>query len=41
MGSDLSYEDMSNRDINENIYNLLGDEIINDQDYYTLIKSKK
>ena len=42
MGSDLSYEDMSNRDINENIYNLLGDEIINNQDYYILeIKPRK
>ena len=36
MGSDLSYEDMSNRDINENMYKLLGDEILNNKNYYIL-----
>ena len=42
MGSDLSYEDMSNRNINDNTYNLLGNEVIDDQDYHILeIKPKK
>ena len=36
MGSDLSYEDMSNRDVNENKYNLLGSELIDNQDCYIL-----
>ncbi len=36
MGSDLSYEDMSKRDINENMYKLLGDEILNNKNYYIL-----
>ena len=42
MGSDLSYEDLSNRNINDNTYNLLGNEVIDDQDYHILeIKPKK
>jgi outer membrane lipoprotein-sorting protein len=36
MGSDLSYEDMSNRDINENTYQLLRNELMNNKDCYVL-----
>lgn len=36
MGSDMSYEDMTNRELNEYTYNLLGDELISDQICYVL-----
>ena len=36
MGSDLSYEDMSNRNINENTYKLLKNDLINNKDCYVL-----
>ncbi len=36
MGSDLSYEDMTSRDLSENEYNRLNDEIINGVDCYVL-----
>ena len=36
MGSDLSYEDMSNRNINENTYKLLGNELLDNKDCYVL-----
>ena len=36
MGSDLSYEDMSNRNINENTYKLLRNELLHNKDCYVL-----
>jgi len=36
MGSDLSYEDMSNRDMSENEYMLLDDETVNEIECYVL-----
>jgi len=36
MGSDLSYEDLSSRNLDENEYNRLDDEIVNGKDYYVL-----
>ena len=36
MGSDLSYEDMSNRNINDNNYKLLSKELINNEECYVL-----
>tara|TARA_B100000700_G_scaffold310982_1_gene392204 strand:+ start:206 stop:973 length:768 start_codon:yes stop_codon:yes gene_type:complete len=36
MGSDLSYEDMSNRNIEENTYKLLSNELINNEECYVL-----
>ncbi|MDP6754783.1 MAG: outer membrane lipoprotein-sorting protein [Candidatus Marinimicrobia bacterium] len=42
MGSDLSYEDMSNRDLKDNDYNRLDDEIINGKDCFVLeVQPKK
>ena len=36
MGSDLSYEDLSSRDLNENEYNRLDDETVDGRDCYVL-----
>jgi len=36
MGSDMSYEDMTNRNLNEYTYSITGSEIINDKDCYIL-----
>ncbi|MFQ6677167.1 MAG: outer membrane lipoprotein-sorting protein [Fidelibacterota bacterium] len=36
MGSDMSYEDLTNRDIDENEYNRLGDQIVNGVKCYVL-----
>ena len=36
MGSDLSYEDLSSRNLDENEYNRLDDEIVNGKDCYVL-----
>ena len=36
MGSDMSYEDMTSRELEEYTYTLKGSEIINDIDYYLL-----
>ena len=36
MGSDLSYEDMSSRDLLNNVYNRLEDETVNGKDCYVL-----
>lgn len=36
MGSDLSYEDLTNRELNENTYELLGSEIVAGTDCYVL-----
>ena len=36
MGSDLSYEDLSNRDLDENEYNRLDDAVVNDIECYVL-----
>ena len=36
MGSDLSYEDMSNRNIEDNTYKLLSNEFINNEECYVL-----
>ena len=36
MGSDLSYEDLSNRELDENEYNRLDDEIVDGKDCYVL-----
>ena len=36
MGSDLSFEDLSNRELTHNNYNRLEDEIVRDQDCYVL-----
>jgi len=42
MGSDLSYEDLSNRDVKNNNFKKLFDEIIDDKGYYVLeTKPKK
>ena len=42
MGSDLSYEDLSNRDVKHNNFKKLFDEIIDDKGYYVLeTKPKK
>ena len=41
MGSDLSYEDLSSRDLNENEYKRLGDEKVNEVDCYVLEISPK
>ena len=36
MGSDLSYEDLSNRDIDDHTYNRIDDEIIDEKSCYVL-----
>jgi negative regulator of sigma E activity len=36
MGSDMSYEDMTNRNLNEYTYSITGSEIVNDIDCYIL-----
>ena len=36
MGSDLSYEDMTSRELHENSYNRLDDEIVNGNECYVL-----
>jgi len=36
MGSDMSYEDLSNRELDENVYNRLEDETVNGVDCYVL-----
>ena len=36
MGSDMSYEDMTNRNIDEYNYKIIGEEIIEEEDYYIL-----
>ena len=36
MGSDMSYDDMTNRELNENTYKLLREETINKQNCYVL-----
>ncbi len=36
MGSDMSYEDMANRELDENTYKLLREEIYNEQNCYVL-----
>jgi len=36
MGSDMSYEDMTSRNLNEYTYSITGSEIINDKDCYIL-----
>ena len=41
MGSDLSYEDLSSRDLNENEYKRLGDEKVDEVDCYVLEISPK
>ena len=41
MGSDLSYEDLSSRDLNENEYKRLGDEEVDEVDCYVLEISPK
>jgi negative regulator of sigma E activity len=42
MGSDLSYEDMSSRDLKDNDHNRLDDEIINGKDCFVLeVQPKK
>ena len=41
MGSDLSYEDLSSRDLDENEYKRLGDEEVDEVDCYVLEISPK